>query len=59
MGDGALKHDFGGAESFAAVQQRDFGGEAGEEKRFFHCGVAAAHDGNVFASEEEPVASGA
>ncbi len=48
-----------GAEGFAAMEERDLGGEAGEEERFFHGGVAAADDGDVFAAEEKAVAGGA
>jgi len=59
MGDGALEHDLRGAESLAAVDERDLGGEAGEEERFLHGGVAAADDGDLFAGEEEAVAGGA
>ena len=32
--------------SVRAVDERDFAGEAGEEERFLHGGVAAADDGN-------------
>ena len=59
MRDGALQHDLGGAEGLAPVQQRDLGGEAGEEQRFFHGRVAAADHGDRLAAEEEAVAGGA
>jgi hypothetical protein len=42
-----------------AVDEGDFGGEAGEEERLFHGGVAAADDGDLLAGEEEAVAGGA
>jgi hypothetical protein len=59
MGHGAVEHDLRGAEFFAAVDQRDLGGEACEEESLFHGGVAAADDGDLFAGEEEAVAGGA
>ncbi len=59
MGLGAFEHDAGGAEAFGAVDEGDFGGEAGEEESFFHGGVAAADDGDLFAGGEEAVAGGA
>src|SRR5207245_1915756 len=42
VGHGALEHDLRGAESLAAIDERDFGGEAREEESFFHRGVPAA-----------------
>jgi len=57
--DGALQHDAAGPEVFAAIDDRDLGGEAREEKGFFHGGVAAADDGDLFAGGEEAVAGGA
>ena len=36
VGDGAVEHDAGGAEMLAAMDEGDFGGEAGEEESFFH-----------------------
>ncbi len=59
VGHGAFEHDLRGAESLGAVDERDLGGEAGEEQGLFHGGVAAADDGNLFAGEEEAVAGGA
>ena len=59
MSNGALEHDAGGAEVFAAVDDGDFAGEACEEERLFHGGVAAADDGDLFAAGEEAVAGGA
>jgi hypothetical protein len=59
VGDGALQHDAGGAEVFATVDDRDLGGEAGEEDGFFHGGVATADDGDLFSAGEEAVAGGA
>ena len=59
VSDGALQHDARGAEVFAAVDDRDLGGEAGEEERFFHGGVAATDDGDLHAAGEEAVAGGA
>jgi hypothetical protein len=56
---GAVEHDLGGAELFAAVDEGDLGGEAGEEEGFFHGGVAAADDRDLLARGEEAVAGGA
>ncbi len=55
----AVEHDLGRAKFAAAMNERDFGGEAGEEQRLFHGGVAAANDRNLLAREEEPVAGSA
>src|ERR1700733_6300993 len=59
MGHGALEHDLGRAKFFAAIDERDFGGEAGEEESLLHGGVAAADDGDLFAGDKEAVAGGA
>jgi hypothetical protein len=59
MSHGAIEHDLRGAELFAAVDDGDFGGEAGEEESLFHGRVAAADDGDLFARGEEAVAGGA
>ena len=59
VGHGALEHDLRGTELFGSVDERDLGGEAGEEERFLHGGVAAPDDGDLFAGEEEAVAGGA
>ena len=59
VGDGAVEHDARGAELLAAVDERDFAGEAGKEERLFHGGVAAADDSDLFAGEKEAVAGGA
>ena len=59
VGHGAVEHDLGGAEVLRAIDDGDFGGEAGEEEGFFHGGVAAADDGDLFAGGEEAVAGGA
>ena len=59
VGDGAVEHDARGAELLAAMNERDFGGEAGEEEGFFHGGVAAADHADLFAGEEEAVTGGA
>ena len=56
---GAVVHDGRGAEFISAVDQGDFGGEAGEEEGLFHGGVAAADDGDFLAGGEEAVAGGA
>ena len=55
----AIQHDFGGAELVAAVDQRDFAAEAGEEIGLFHGGIAAAHHHDLLAAVEEAVAGGA
>ena len=49
VGHGAVKHDLGGAELFAPVDDGDLGGEAGEEESFLHGGVAAADDRDLLA----------
>ena len=57
---GALEHN--GARStklVGPVDERDLGGEAGEEECLFHGGVAAADDGDRFARGEESVAGSA
>ena len=54
----ALEHDFGGAEFFAAMDQGYLASEAGQERGFFHGGVAAADDCYGFAGKEEAVAGG-
>ncbi len=59
VGDGAVEHDARGAEMLAAMEQGDLGGEAGEEERFLHGGIAAADDGDLLAGEKEAVAGGA
>ena len=59
MGLGALEHDGAGAELLGAVDEGDFGGEAGEEEGFLHGAVAAADDGDLLAGGEEAIAGGA
>ena len=56
---GAIQHDLGGAELFAAMHDGDFAAEAGEEIGLFHGGIAAADDDDLFAAIEEAVAGGA
>ncbi len=56
---GAVEHDLGGAEIVAAVDQRDFTAEAGEEVGLFHGGIAAAHHHDLLVAVEEAVAGGA
>ncbi len=56
---GAVQHDFRGAELVAAMDERDFRGEAGEECSFFHGGVAAPDYGDFLAREKEAIAGGA
>ena len=41
-------------EVFRAVDDGDLGGEAGEEDGFFHGGVAAADDGDLFPEAKKP-----
>ena len=53
------EHDGAGAEPVGAVDERNLGGEAGEEEGFLHGGVAAADDGDLFAGGEKAVAGGA
>ncbi len=56
---GALQHDLRGAETPAAMNDCDLGGEARQENRLFHGGIAAADHGNFLARKKEAVASGA
>lgn len=49
MSHGAIEHDLGGAKLFAAVDDGDLGGEAGEEESLFHGGVAATDDRDLLA----------
>jgi hypothetical protein len=49
MSHGAVEHDLGGAELFAAIDDGDLGGEAGEEEGLFHGSVSAADDGDLLA----------
>jgi hypothetical protein len=58
VGAGALKHDPGGAEFLAAVDQDDAAGEPGQEGGFLHRRVTAADHGDVLVAEEEPVTGG-
>src|SRR5580698_310614 len=44
----AVQHDLGSAKAVAAVNQRDLGGEAGEEHGLLHRGIAAADYYNFF-----------
>ena len=55
----AFQHDLAGAELRRAVDQVHLRGEARQEHRLFHGGVAAADDADVLAGEEEAVAGGA
>jgi hypothetical protein len=55
----AVLHDLLGAQAVAAVDQRDLGGEIGQEQRLFDGGVAAADHDDLLAAIEEPVAGGA
>ena len=59
VSDGALEHDARGAEVFSAVDDGDLLGEAREEERFFHGGVAATDDRDLETACEEAVAGGA
>jgi hypothetical protein len=59
VGHGAVEHDLRGAKPVRAVDERNFGGEAGEEESLFHGGVAAADDSDLLAGGEEAVAGGA
>ena len=59
MSHGAVEHDLRGAEFGGAIDDGDLRGEAGEEDGFFHGGVAAPDDGDLFAGGEEAVAGGA
>ena len=59
VGEGALLHDLGGPQLVAPVDDRDLGGEAGQEERLLQGRVAAAGHGDVLLAEEEAVAGGA
>ena len=52
-------HDLFGAQAVAAVDQRYFAGEIGQEQRLFHGGIAATDDDNFLAAIKEAVAGGA
>ena len=52
----AVDHDFRCAERVAAMDQRDFLAEAGEEVRLFHGRIAAADHHDLLAAIEEAVA---
>ena len=54
-----LLQDALGAELAAAMDDRDLGGEVGEEQRFLDGGVAAADHHDFLAAVEEAVAGGA
>ncbi|CDN42677.1 hypothetical protein BN871_BS_00340 [Paenibacillus sp. P22] len=56
---GAVLHDFGCAHLVAAVDQVDVGRKAGEEVGLLHGGISASDHDDLFAAEEEAVASGA
>ena len=55
----AFLQDLAGAQAVAAVDQRYFAGETGEEERFFDRAVAAANHHHLTAAEEKAVAGGA
>ena len=55
----AVLQDALGAETVAAVHDRDLGGEVGEVERFLDRGVAAADDHDLLVAEKEAVARGA
>src|SRR6202451_1353804 len=55
----AIQHDLRSAEVLAAVDERDFRGEARQENRFFHGRIAAPDHGYLLAREREAVTSGA
>ena len=59
VGERLVLHDLRRAQRVAAVDHGDVRGEAREEDRFLHRGVAAADDGDRLAAEEEAVAGGA
>ena len=59
VGEGAVRHDFGGAEFIAAVDEVDFAGEAGEEGGFLAGAVSAADDADGDIAVEGSVAGGA
>ena len=56
MGVSAVLHDLAAAELATTHQHGDLVGEAREEGRLLERRVAAAHDRDVSAAEEEPVA---
>src|SRR5262249_30161020 len=61
VAEGALGHYSGGAQAIAAVDEQDFGAEAGEVEGFFAGGIAAAdHDEGLVAEHgKRAVAGGA
>src|ERR1700682_1387320 len=58
VGSGAIEHDFRRAKFVAAVNQIQPGCITGEEAGFLHGGIAAADDGNGFATKKETIAGG-
>ena len=56
---GAVEHDLRRAKFAAPMNEGDLGGEAREEERLFHGGVAAADHRDLLAGKEEAVAGGA
>src|SRR6185437_9101640 len=55
MLSGAFNHDLRCAKDVAPVNDSHFAGKSREEQRFFHGGIAAANDRDVFAAEEEAI----
>ena len=45
---GPFQHDLGSAKAAAAMNKRDLGGEASEERGFLHGGIAAADHHDFF-----------
>src|SRR5258707_15449485 len=56
IGLNTVNHDFGGAKFLAAVNEVDFACVAGQKVGLFHCGIAAADNGNSLPPEEIAVA---
>src|SRR4051812_24603251 len=54
-----IQHDFGSAELFAPMHQRDFAPEARKEVGLLHGGIAAADHHDLAAAIKEAVAGGA
>ena len=54
-----LLHDLLSPQAVAAVDQRDLGGEFGQEQRLLHSRIAAAHNHNLCAAIKEAVTGGA
>src|SRR5207237_1651873 len=56
---GEIEHDLAGSKILAAMNDGHFAGEARQEQRFFHGGIAAPDDRDFFAGKKETITGGA